>query len=93
MTRFPFAAGTPRGSTTVRAAKESLAGWIAERDNEGDNTGEGADLVEPRSFQMIGPCAICVPRPRQPNWLEVRWSVELAERQEEAEAEFPDFPF
>jgi len=22
-----------------------------------------------------------------------RWSVELAERQEEAEAEFPDFPF
>ena len=57
-TRFPFAAGTPRGSTTVRAAKESLAGWIAERDNEGDNTGDGAYLVEPRSFLMIGPCAI-----------------------------------
>ena len=44
---------------TVRAAKESLAGWIAERDNEGDNTGDGAYLVEPRSFLMIGPCAIC----------------------------------
>ena len=58
-TRFPFAAGTPRGSTTVRAAKENLAGWITVRDNEGDNTGDGAYVVEPRSFLMIGPCAIC----------------------------------
>lgn len=56
---IPVGSGTPRGSTTVRAVKERLAGWLVERDNEGDNTGDGAYLVEPRSFLVIGPCAIC----------------------------------
>lgn len=39
---------------TVRAAKESLACWIAEKDEEGGTTGDGAYLVEPRSFLIIG---------------------------------------
>lgn len=49
-----FSGAIAQAQETVRAAKESLAGWIAERDNEGGNTGDGAYLVEPRSFLVIG---------------------------------------
>lgn len=49
-----FAALWPQAEETVRAAKESLAGWIAERDDEGESTGDGAYLVEPCSFLVIG---------------------------------------
>lgn len=38
------------GQETVLVAKESHASWIAERDTEGGSTGDGANLVEPRSF-------------------------------------------
>lgn len=49
-----FSGAIAQAQETVRAAKESLAGWIAERDSEGGNTGDGAYLVEPRSFLVIG---------------------------------------
>lgn len=49
-----FSGAIAQAQETVRAAKESLAGWIAERDSEGGNTGDGAFLVEPRSFLVIG---------------------------------------
>ena len=49
-----FSGAIAQAQETARAAKESLAGWIAERDNEGGNTGDGAYLVEPRSFLVIG---------------------------------------
>lgn len=49
-----FSGAIAQAQETVRAAKESLAGWISERDAEGGNTGDGAYLVEPRSFLVIG---------------------------------------
>ncbi|OFK33261.1 Shedu immune nuclease family protein [Corynebacterium sp. HMSC064E08] len=49
-----FSGAIAQAQETVRAAKEGLAGWIAERDDEGGNTGDGAYLVEPRSFLVIG---------------------------------------
>lgn len=49
-----FSGAIAQAQETARAAKESLAGWIAERDSEGGNTGDGAYLVEPRSFLVIG---------------------------------------
>ena len=89
-----------------------------ERDSEGGNTGDGAYLVEPRSFLVIGSMSDLFSAEgnridakfrsfesfrsnlRSPEVLtfdelveRARWNVELAERQEEAEAEFPDFPF
>ena len=42
------------GQETVLVAKESHARWIAERNTEGGSTGDGANLVEPRSFLVIG---------------------------------------
>ena len=113
-----FSGAIAQAQETARAAKESLAGWIAERDNEGGNTGDGAYLVEPRSFLVIGSMSdLCSSQGnridakfrsfesfrsnlKSPEVLtfdelveRARWNVELAERQEEAEAEFPDFPF
>lgn len=103
---------------TVRAAKKSLAGWIAERDSEGGDTGDGAYLVEPRSFLVIGSMSdLCSSQGnridakfrsfesfrsnlKSPEVLtfdelveRARWNVELAERQEKAETESPNFPF
>lgn len=51
---YEFSGAIAQAQETVRAAKESLAGWISERDDEGGNTGDGAYLVEPRSFLVIG---------------------------------------
>lgn len=49
-----FSGAVAQAQETVRVAKESLAGWIAESGNEGGNTDDGPYLVEPRSFLMIG---------------------------------------
>lgn len=51
---YEFSGAIAQAQETVRAAKESLAGWISARDDEGGNTGDGAYLVEPRSFLVIG---------------------------------------
>lgn len=113
-----FSGAIAQAQETARAAKESLAGWIAERDSEGGNTGDGAYLVEPRSFLVIGSMSdLCSSQGnridakfrsfesfrsnlKSPEVLtfdelveRARWNVELAERQEESETEFPDLPF
>lgn len=113
-----FSGAIAQAQETVRAAKESLAGWIAERDSEGGNTGDGAFLVEPRSFLVIGSMSDLFSAEgnridakfrnfesfrsnlKAPEVLtfdelveRARWNVELAERQEKAESEVPDFEF